>query len=113
MSYQPYNRNTSGIVFFGEQGSQQTYYSDSNFLIEDGAGGNIQAPNLKIANGGNIGSVGDPDAMSIASNGNVSLTTSLSIAGNLTVNGTTTTVNSTVTTIEDPVIIFGDGAGQG
>jgi len=100
-------------VFFGEQGSQQTYYSDSNFLIEDGAGGNIQAPNLKIANGGNIGSVGDPDAMSIASNGNVSLTTSLSIAGNLTVNGTTTTVNSTVTTIEDPVIILGDGAGQG
>lgn len=113
MSYQPYNRNTSGIVFFGEQGSQQTYYSDSNFLIEDGAAGNIQAPNFKVANNGNIGSVGDPTAIAIASNGNVTMSKSLSITGDLTVNGTTTTVNSNVTTIEDPVIIIGSGAGDG
>jgi hypothetical protein len=100
-------------VFFGERGNADVLTSDSNFLIEDGAAGNIQAPNLKISNGGNIGSVGDPDAISIASDGNVSLTQSLSIAGDLTVNGTTTTVNSTVTTIEDPVIIIGSGAGDG
>ena len=113
MSYQPYNRNTSGIVFFGEAGNQQTYYSDSNFLIEDGAAGNIQAPNFKVANGGNIGSVGQADAIAIASNGNVTMSQNLSITGDLTVNGTTTTVNSTVTTIEDPVIILGSGAGDG
>jgi hypothetical protein len=112
MSYQPYNRNTSGIVFFGEQGSQQTFYSDTNFLIEDGAAGNIQAPNLKISDGGNIGSVSDPDAIAIAGNGNVTVSQSLSITGDLTVNGTTTTVDSTVVTIEDPIIILGQDAGD-
>jgi len=112
MSYKPNLRNTSGIVFFGEQGSQPTYYSDSNFLIEDGAAGNIQAPNLKISDGGNIGSVSDPDAIAIAANGNVTLSKSLSVTGDLTVNGTTTTVDSTVVTIEDPVIIIGAQAGD-
>lgn len=33
----------------------------------------------------------------------------VSISGNLTVNGTTTTVNSTITTIDDPLIKFADG----
>jgi hypothetical protein len=110
MSYAPYLRTTSGIVFFGELGNQPTFYSDSNFLIQDGAAGYIQAPNLIIGNGGNLGSIGDTDAISIASNGNVTLTQSLSVAGNLTVNGTTTTVNSTVVTVSDPIIILGSGA---
>jgi len=109
MSYQPYNRNTSGIVFFGEQGSQQTYYSDSNFLIEDGAAGNIQVPNLKIADGGNIGSVSDPDAIAIAANGNVTVSQSLSVTQNLTVNGTLTTVATNNLTVEDPLIFLGSG----
>ena len=107
MSYAPYQRNTSGIVFFGEQGDQPTFYSDSNFLVQDGAAGHIKAPNLIIGDGGNIGSATDPDSISIASNGNVSISQSLSITGDLTVNGTTTTVNSTVVTIEDPIIILG------
>ena len=107
MSYAPYQRNTSGIVFFGEQGDQSTFYSDSNFLVQDGAAGHIKAPNLIIGDGGNIGSATDPDSISIASNGNVSISQSLSITGDLTVNGTTTTVNSTVVTIEDPIIILG------
>jgi hypothetical protein len=107
MSYAPYQRNTSGIVFFGEQGDQPTFYSDSNFLVQDGAAGHIKAPNLIIGDGGNIGSATDPDSISIASNGNVSISQSLSITGDLTVNGTTTTVNSTVVTIEDPIITLG------
>jgi hypothetical protein len=107
MSYAPHQRNTSGIVFFGEQGNQPTFYSDSNFLVQDGAAGHIQAPNLIIGDGGNIGSVTDPDSIAIASNGNVTMSQSLSITGDLTVNGTTTTVNSTVVTIEDPIIILG------
>lgn len=107
MSYAPYQRNTSGIVFFGEQGNQPTFYSDTNFLIQDGAAGYIQAPNLIISDGGDIGSVSDPDAITIASNGNVTMSQNLSITGDLTVNGTTTTVNSTVVTIEDPIIILG------
>jgi hypothetical protein len=107
MSYAPYQRNTSGIVFFGEQGNQPTFYSDTNFLIQDGAAGYIRSPNLIIGDGGDIGSVSDPDSISIASNGNVTMSQSLSITGDLTVNGTTTTVNSTVVTIEDPIIILG------
>lgn len=107
MSYQPYNRNTSGIVFFGEQGSQPTYYSDSNFVIEDGAAGSLRIPNLRIGDGGTIGSASDTDAITIAGNGNVTMSKSLSITGDLTVNGTTTTVESTVVTIEDPIIIIG------
>ena len=107
MSYQPYNRNTSGIVFFGEQGSQPTYYSDSNFVIEDGAAGSLRVPNLRIGDGGTIGSASDTNAITIAGNGNVTMSQSLSITGDLTVNGTTTTVDSTVVTIEDPIIIIG------
>lgn len=107
MSYSPHQRNTSGIVFFGEQGNQPTFYSDSNFLIQDGAAGHIKIPNLVIGDGGNIGSTTDPDAIAIASNGNVTMSQSLSITGDLTVNGTTTTVNSTVVTVEDPILILG------
>lgn len=36
-----------------------------------------------------------------------SITGNVTIAGNLTVNGTTTTVNSTVTTIDDPILTLG------
>lgn len=116
MSYSPYTRSatrSSGIVFFGEAGNADVLTSDSNFLLEDGAAGNIQAPNFKVADGGNIGSVSATNAITIASNGNVTTSNNLSITGDLTVNGTTTTVNSTVTTIEDPLIIIGDGAGNG
>ena len=112
MSYQPYQRNTSGIVFFGEQGNQPTYYSDSNFVIEDGAAGSLRVPNLRIGDGGTIGSASETDAISIAGNGNVTMSKSLSITGDLTVNGTTTTVNSTVVTIEDPIIILGQDSGD-
>ena len=116
MSYSPYSRNanrSSGIVFFGERGDSDVLTSDTNFLLEDGAAGNIQAPNFKVADGGQIGSVSAPTAITIASNGSVTTSSNLSVTGDLTVNGTTTTVNSTVTTIEDPLIIIGDGAGNG
>ena len=109
MSYQPYERNTSGIVFFGEQGSQPTYYSDSNFTITDGAAGNIKAPNFVVADGGQIGSVSADDAITIAANGNVTFGTSVSITDDLTINGTLTTVNTTNLTIKDPLIHLGSG----
>lgn len=109
MSYQPYERNTSGIVFFGEQGSQPTYYSDSNFTITDGAAGNIKAPNFVVADGGQIGSVSADDAITIASNGNVTFGASVSITDDLTINGTLTTVNTTNLTIKDPLIHLGSG----
>jgi len=58
---------------------------------------NVQATNLK-ANDGTA-------SMTIAdSTGNVEVTTALTVAGNLTVNGTTTTVDSATLTIEDPLL---------
>lgn len=107
MSYQPYDRNPSGIVFFGTSASDQLFESDSNLTYN---GSILNTPNLTVSNGGNIGSISDPDAIAIASNGDVTFSQDISIAGNLTVNGTTTTVNSTVVTIEDPIIVLGSGS---
>jgi len=106
MAYQPYDRNPSGIVFFGTSASDQVFESNSNFTYN---GSTLNVPNITVSNGGNIGSVSDPDAIAIASNGAVTFSQGVSIAGNLTVNGTTTTVNSTVVSIADPIIILGSG----
>ncbi len=107
MAYQPYDRNPSGIVFFGTSASDQLFESNSNFTYN---GSTLNVPNITVSNGGNIGSISDPDAIAIASNGAVTFSQGVSIAGNLTVNGTTTTVNSTVVSIADPIIILGSGA---
>lgn len=107
MAYRTYDRNPSGIVYFGTSASDQVFESNSNFTID---GTYLTASNLKISNGGTIGSAGDLDSISIGSNGDVTFSQSISIAGNLTVNGTTTTVNSTVVAIEDPIIILGSGS---
>ena len=104
MSFSPFDRNPSGIVFFGTSATDKLYESVSSFTYD------VVNNSLRLPNGGFIGTQGDSDSISIASNGNVSLTQSLSIAGNLTVNGTTTTVNSTTVTVEDPVIVLGSGS---
>ena len=109
MSHQPFDRKPSGIVFFGNSAADQVYESTTNFTFNSGTS-TLSVPNITIADGGNIGSATDVDAISIASNGAVTFTQGVSIAGNLTVNGTTTTVNSTVVTIADPIIVLGSGA---
>ena len=45
--------------------------------------------------------------------GTVSVDDNLTVAGNLTVNGTTTTVNSTTVTIDDPIFTLGGDAAPG
>jgi hypothetical protein len=104
MSFQPFDRNPSGIVFFGTSATDKVYRSLSAFTYD------ALQNSLRLPNGGYIGSQDDFDSIQIASDGNVTLSQSLSIAGNLTVNGTTTTVNSTAVTIQDPVIVLGSGA---
>tara|TARA_Y100001963_G_scaffold13345_1_gene16669 strand:+ start:6617 stop:9577 length:2961 start_codon:yes stop_codon:yes gene_type:complete len=66
-----------------------------------------------IINGTNIGHTSDTDAIAIASNGNVTLSQNLSITGDLTVSGTTTTVDSTVMTVVDPIIHLQTATGGG
>lgn len=104
MSYQTYDKNAAGIVFFGTNATDQVFESNANFTID---GTSLLATNLKISNGGNIGSTGASDAIAIASDGDVTFGYDISIAGNLTVNGTTTTVNSTTVTIDDPIFTLG------
>ena len=107
MSFQPFDRNPSGIVFFGTDATDQVFESNSNFTID---GTSLVATNVKISDGGNIGSASDADAISIAANGNVTITQDLSITGDLTVNGDTTTINTTNLTVEDSLIELNRGA---
>jgi hypothetical protein len=107
MSYHPSQVNQgagaeipSGIIYYGHSPTGQVYEADSSFTI---GGGYLSASNIKLQNNGTIGSVQTPGAITINSSGDVSL------FGNLTVNGTTTTVNSTTITVEDPIIILGSG----
>ena len=106
MSYQPYDRNPSGIVFFGTSPTDQVFESNANFTID---GTTLVATNLKISDGGNIGSASDADAISIASNGNVTMSQDLTITGDLTVNGATTTVSTTNTLVSDLLLELGNG----
>ena len=106
MSYQPYDRNPSGIVFFGTNPTDQVNESNANFTND---GTSLVATNLKISNGGNIGSASDADAISIAANGDVTMSQDLTITGDLTVNGATTTVSTTNTIVSDLLLELGNG----
>ena len=109
MSYQPFDRNPSGIVFFTNGGTEPVYDSDSNFILATGSPGYIQAPNLRISNGGKIGSVGATGAIDIASNGNVTFSNDVSVGGSLVVNGTLTSVNTDNILVKDPLILLSSG----
>ena len=67
---------------------------------------------LVIADGGNIGSASDTDAIAIDSSGNVTASQNLIVTGNFTVNGTTTTVNTANMKVEDTLLELNTGAGS-
>ena len=97
MSYQPFDKKPSGIVFFGTSPSDQVYESDASFVYGDDV---LHVPNIKLANAGKIGSEGTANAIEIASDGSVS------IAGDLTVNGTQTILNTETLEIEDNILLL-------
>jgi len=66
-----------------------------------------------IINGTNIGHTSDPDAIAIASSGNVTISQDLAVSGALTISGGTTKIESTVTTIVDPIIHLQTASGGG
>ena len=106
MSYQPYDRNAAGIVYFGTSVSDQVYESLSTFTF-DGTN------KLSLPDGGYIGSQSQDDALQIASDGDLTTIANLTVGGNLVVNGTTTTVNSTTVTIDDPIFTLGGDSAPG
>ncbi len=97
MSYQPFDKKPSGIVFFGTSPSDQVYESDESFVYGDNV---LHVSNIKLANAGKIGSEGTANAIEIASDGSVS------IAGDLTVNGTQTILNTETLEIEDNILLL-------
>lgn len=100
MSYEPYSRNPSGIVFFGTAANDPLYNSSSDFKI---GGGYLSATNIKVSDGGTIGSVTTPSAITIASDGDIS------IANNLYVNGSLTSVSTDNIVIKDPLMFLASG----
>lgn len=100
MSYEPYSRNPSGIVFFGTAANDPLYNSSSDFKI---GGGYLSATNIKVSDGGTIGSATTPSAITIASDGDVS------IANNLYVNGSLTSVSTDNIVIKDPLMFLASG----
>mgnify|MGYP003134532162 CR=1 FL=1 len=73
-----------------------------------GAGGAIS---FKVANAGSSGSTLNTlaTAMTIADDGNVSVSNDLTVSGNFTVSGTTTTVDTTNLNITDNILTLNDG----
>ena len=63
-----------------------------------------------IINGATIGHTSDTDAITIASDGDVTLSQNLVVTGDFTVNGTTTTVSTTNMKVSDTLIELNTGA---
>jgi len=69
----------------------------------------LTVDNIAI-NGANIGHTSDPDAIAIASDGDVTFSQNLVVTGDFTVNGTTTTVSTTNMKVSDTLIELNTGA---
>jgi len=72
------------------------------------------ADGIKVKDGGTIGSATDPDAITIASSGNVTLSQNLVVTGDLSVSGANNVISSTVVQYEDTLLELGmedNGAG--
>ena len=77
-------------------------------LQKVGSNDNLQsAGGLLVKDGGTIGSASDSDAITIAANGNVTLSQGLIVTGDLTVNGTSSTVNVETLLVDQPQIEMG------
>ena len=81
---------------FGTSSDMQLYHDGTNSFLTNAVG------TLKIA----TETSGVPVQIG-HSTSEVTIGQNLTVVGNLSVNGTTTTINSTVTTLEDPVITLG------
>mgnify|MGYP000394294023 FL=1 len=112
------NGETGAVVLNTDdvsEGTTNKYYDDtlvdtyvSGLGLASLSGANFSG-NITIPDDGNLGSTTTTDAMTINSTGDVSFGYDLSVAGNLTISGTTTTINTTNVTAEDAVITLNSG----
>ena len=86
--------------------------TNNNFIVANGTSFALEGPSAARTSLG-LGTIATQASNNVSiTGGSISgltslATASLSVSGNLTVNGTTTTVNSTTITVDDPVITLG------
>lgn len=103
MSYAPLDRNASGIVFFGASSTDAVFESNSSFTFD---GTNLVVPNIRLPNGGKIGSASQTGILTLGSDGIATFSSGVVIEGDLTVNGDVVTLNTTTLTVEDNIILL-------
>lgn len=109
MSYQTYDRNASGIVYFGTTATDQVFESNTNFLL-DIVNSQLKVPNIILPNGGKIGSSSQTETLTFGSDGVVTFSSGVVIGGNLTVQGSQITLNTEIINIEDNIIVLNSNA---
>lgn len=92
MSYQPYDRTPSGIVFFGNSPSDQVFESSSNFIYNTGTD-TLEVSNITVLSGLNV-------------NGNEVVNGNLTVYGNLNISGTVNQIDIQQLLVEDNTIIL-------
>jgi len=105
MAYLPYDRNPSGIVFFGPTSSDQVLESNSNFLL-DAANSQLRVPNIVLSDGGKIGSASQTGLLTLGSDGIATFSSGVVINGDLTVQGSQVILNTEVLSVEDNIILL-------
>jgi hypothetical protein len=108
-SYMSLIGNSSTVINFGDSTSEfngRIVYipTDHSLYFETDS-----TERLRITGAGNvlINTTTDNGVDKLQVSGSANISTDLTVGGNLTVSGTTTTVNSTVVTIDDPVFTLG------
>lgn len=103
MSYAPFDRNVSGIAFFGTSATDQVFESSSSFTIGNSY---LTSPNIKVSNGGYIGNASNSGIIKLDSNGLATFSNDVTIGGDLIVNGTQVILNTETLNIEDNNILL-------
>ena len=105
MAYLPYDRNPSGIVYFGPTSSDQVLESNSNFAI-DATNSRLKTPNILLTDGGKIGNTSQTGILTLGSDGVATFSSGVVITGDLVVQGTQVILNTETLAIEDNIIIL-------
>jgi hypothetical protein len=105
MAYSPYDRNPSGIVYFGTSASDQVFESNSTFVV-DSTNSQLKVPNIVVANGGKIGSTSQTGILTLGSDGIATFSSGVVITGDLTVQGSQVILNTEVLAVEDNIIVL-------
>lgn len=105
MAYLPYDRNPSGIVYFGTSASDQVFESNSTFVV-DSTNSQLKVPNIVVDNGGKIGNASQTGILTLGSDGVATFSSGVVITGDLTVQGSQVILNTEVLAVEDNIIVL-------